>query len=121
MINLQELKNSLDLALSQETEESLNSWLTSIRGLHNHKYNVKACSWAGLISENLLDASPVTSLIDIDLIKGFTKINLSELGDSALCGNDLPPPLDIRNKKQIFENNMTPNFSESFFLINIGV
>lgn len=125
MLNLEELERKLDLALSKETEESLNNWILSVKTkekeyVSKDKFIVTSWSWVGLDSAKINVLEPFNSIVNIDNIKGFVGLTFEGNNIPTLYGNCLNPPPDII-KDEDFQKNMTPSFSESFFLPKLAV
>lgn len=122
MLDLEKLRKKLDLALSRETEESLTNWLLSVKSREtfssNRPFHITTFNWEGALESYLKNAPPVNSLINPDLILGFKGITYLENGEAVLCEHyETPPPEPINDTN--FQKNMTPNFSESFFCLNL--
>ncbi|MBC7382859.1 MAG: hypothetical protein H7296_07655 [Bacteroidia bacterium] len=123
MLDLQKLKEKLDLALSQETEESLMTWLKTVKSRElfasSKPYCIKGFNWVGAKDSYLNAAASVESMIHPEQIMGFKGITYLANGEAAICEHyHKPPPPNIIDEMN-FEKNMTPSFSESFFCLNL--
>lgn len=125
MLNLKELERKLDLALSKETEESLNNWILSVKTkekeyVSKDKFIVSSWSWIGLDSTKINVLEPFNSIVNIDSIKGFDGFIFEDNSIPIIHRNYLNSPPEII-KEEDFQINMTPSFSESFFLPKLAV
>ncbi len=119
MLDLEKLRQKLDLALSRETEESLSNWLLSVR---QEKYSLlinhiilRNLIGEGALESYLKNAPPVNSLINPDLILGFKGITYLENGEAVLCEHyQSPPPEPFTDTN--FQKNMT-RISQSLFFV----
>jgi hypothetical protein len=123
MLDLNKLNKKLEEALSKETVESLQSWLlyVKLRELFsvNIPFKIKELIWQGSSYESNSDVFILNELtnpaetLGNDRIEGVLKWHLCQ--DTA----NLNP--DEGTKENLINKNMTPNFTESFFLYKLAL
>ncbi len=122
MLNLRELEQKLDLALSQETEESLLNWLESVKhremNIRKERNFLSKISWKGLTQEYINASEQVDKIFYANEIKGFGEFVIDMFKHSKMLNTltGKPPCGHINN---LFENNKAPKNPE-LFLCNIA-
>jgi len=113
MLNLKKLKDGLIIALKQETKESLDRFIESLRereALHELKsLIIKSLNWGGLTTEHIEASKPVHGIENIDRIKNFdqnTTIATKAILEQYSLPEKLPERinLDFLDKKKALIN-----------------